>query len=390
MINRERSGKNCKPRVCLIVFIVVFAFILFVSAKQNTFAASIAVNRDLNVNLENSKIIPYDVNNAIVTVLGKIDIEAVLSDGTIRTISPNKVDRVHVELLNDIKTRIHTSLINNTLLTTIPLSDYTFDYNESFSPIHLRVKKLSPLGKCLLSNEYYSNMYRLLDNDSEYIKLINGIYNVEYLGSNIFYAIDANGDIIKGFVVTSGQSFFDLTESNDLSMHKSNDPYIFYCNDSGDQYSGMFWCSSVVFNNFLYSFDDSGRLKSVRNSDAYQDDTPVLTGTWEYNLDIQKWRFSQTDANGNRVYLKNGFYRIKHDDGKSYYYLFDLDGNMRTGLVKYASNTYYLQERGNYIGAMYVGNITLNKIPYTFDADGKMISAMGKDMKVTGNKYYSK
>lgn len=377
-------------KFCKLIFILSFVFSFLINFKYSTFAASIAVNRDFNVKSENADIVPYDVSDVIVSVLGKIDIEDVKSDGTIRTISPNKVDKVHIELMNDIKTRIHPSLINNTLLTTIPSSDYAFDYNETLSPIHLKVRKTSSLGKCLLNNEYNNSMYKLLDNDSEYIKLINGIYNVEYLGTNIYYAIDANGDIIKGFVATSGQNFLNLTDSNDLNMRKTSDPYIFYCNDSGDKYSGIFWCSPVNFNSFLYSFDDSGRLKSVRRSDSYQDNTPVLTGTWEYNLDIQKWRFSQTDANGTRVYLKNGFYRIKNNDGKSYYYLFDSDGNMRTGLVKYAGNTYYLQESGKYIGARYSGNIIINNIPYTFDADGKMISTMGKDMQVTGNKYYSK
>ena len=49
---------------------------------------------------------------------------------------------------------------------------------------------------------------------------------------------------------------------------------------------------------------------------------------------------------------------------------------METGLKEINGNTYYLQETGNFAGAVFVGKITLNGKEYEFDTQGRMVSAM--------------
>ncbi|MBR1453751.1 MAG: hypothetical protein IJ593_03805 [Lachnospiraceae bacterium] len=104
-----------------------------------------------------------------------------------------------------------------------------------------------------------------------------------------------------------------------------------------------------------------------------------IEGSWYYDDQKNDWHFVHIDMYGNVGFLKNGCYKI-NTYGDSYYYMFDNNGSLITGLVRYNGNTYYFQETGLNRGSLYVGQIKINGITYEFDESGKMIGAMGKSM----------
>ena len=103
--------------------------------------------------------------------------------------------------------------------------------------------------------------------------------------------------------------------------------------------------------------------------------TLLKSSKWEYDPVVNKWKYYYVDATGRGDYYKNGVFPIEYL-GMTNYYSFDSNGYMETGLKEMNGSTYYLQETGNYAGAVYIGKVTLNGKEYEFDTQGRMVSAM--------------
>ena len=71
--------------------------------------------------------------------------------------------------------------------------------------------------------------------------------------------------------------------------------------------------------------------------------------------------------------LKAGFYNIDTGTGGAMYCI-DENGNMKTGLVEYQGNYYYMDERQANLGRMFVGEVMIGNFKFVFDSSGKCVS----------------
>lgn len=292
----------------------------------------------------------------------------------------------------DISAKLSAYRLSNTVLVSIIKSDFEFTRVESLIT-GVKLKRDTFLAKTLESSTIYSDLYEFNSADPNYIKLKNGFFKLQNDNGNDFYAIDPNGNLLTGFVYAINQKYYNFDNANNLSSSDSADSAIYYFNNFPGPAYGTLNSVPVTVDGIYYTFDTQGRLVDgtlisfAENSN--EDVSLPVFGTWEYNPDNKSWYYYRTDDYGNRQYLKDGVYKI-NVRGENYYYMFDQNGKMKTGLVKYKGNTYYLQEYGMNQGAVYVGEITIKGVPYVFNEQGIMISSMNKDMKTTNNKRYAK
>ena len=124
----------------------------------------------------------------------------------------------------------------------------------------------------------------------------------------------------------------------------------------------------ITLNNITYIFDEFGRIiMEIQN---------IIDngGTWEYVSDVNKWRYNKLNADGTTTVLKDGSYAIPTLDG-IYYYIFDENGYMKTGLTEYNGQTFYLQEEGLLQGAVYTGDLLRDGKVYSFsNTTGELIN----------------
>ena len=135
----------------------------------------------------------------------------------------------------------------------------------------------------------------------------------------------------------------------------------------------------------MYEFDGQGRIVRETSLDGKTriDDTTTKTDTsWRYDPANNKWRYYVKDETGNTRYLRSEARGIDYN-GQIYYYIFDENGFMKTGLTEFNGDTYYLQEAGPLKGTVYVGTTTLLGKEMTFDGQGKLVKTNEKkNMKV--------
>lgn len=293
----------------------------------------------------------------------------------------------------DVSTKLSPYRLSNTLLVSIVKSDYEFIRIESLLT-GVKLKRDTFLAKTLESSSIYSELYEFNSNDPNYLKLKNGFFKLQNDNGNDFYAIDPDGNLLTGFVYAVNQKYYNFDNANNLVSSDSSDAAVYYFNNFPGPAYGTLNSVPVTIDGIYYIFDSQGRLidgtllSSIDNPNNDDVSLPVF-GTWEFNPDNRSWYYYRTDDYGNRQYLKDGVYKI-NVRGENYYYMFDENGKMKTGLIKYKGNTYYLQEYGMNQGAVYVGEITIKGVPYVFNEQGIMISSMNKDMKTTNNKRYAK
>ena len=84
------------------------------------------------------------------------------------------------------------------------------------------------------------------------------------------------------------------------------------------------------------------------------------------------WKFYVVESDGSKDFIKNDWFEV-YKDGKEYWYLTDVDGNMMKGWVHSNGAVYYLREQGNEIGTMVKGMSIINNETYAFDENGKYI-----------------
>ena len=107
--------------------------------------------------------------------------------------------------------------------------------------------------------------------------------------------------------------------------------------------------------------------------------TNITHGTWVYDSNINKWRYS-SGQNSSAVtlfsdysslsYINDGFYKLGNE---GYMYYFDPNGYMVTGFIEYANHIYYAEEAGQNVGALICGTRVIDGIEYTFNNFGEML-----------------
>ena len=268
---------------------------------------------------------------------------------------------------------------------TIGATDYDFIKNENNVKIGVKIRKESAIGELLTTNDLYKSMWITIPDDLDHIRLTNGFYRLSEPLDDRYYALDKEGNIITGFVETVNQKYYELdTATGNIKETDSSSSAKYYFYDSNDEWRGILWMSPIEINGIEYTFDGQGHVikeeVAVNTSlTLFDENINVSDGHFEYNPETNGWKFYLDGIDGNKIYALDGFYKI-NVGGKDNYFMFDENGNMKTGFVRYHGNTYYLQEYGVNRGAVYTGTITVKGIEYIFDEKGVLINAMDKKM----------
>ncbi|MBR4315223.1 MAG: hypothetical protein IKP66_09965, partial [Lachnospiraceae bacterium] len=217
------------------------------------------------------------------------------------------------------------------------------------------------IAKALIKNRDLNTKYILVD-DGANVQIKNGLYRITDGILDAYYAFDENGRMLTGFMVTTEDtktySINPLTQEVELIGYPG--PGKYYLMEAG-QYMGGMCTSPITFNNITYIFDQSGKvimeIKNIIDN----------AGAWEYKADVNKWVYNKIDADGTITMLKDGVFAIPTLDG-IYYYIFDENGYMKTGLTEYNGQTFYLQEEGLLQGAVYTGDLFKDGKVYSFSS----------------------
>jgi glucan-binding YG repeat protein len=143
-------------------------------------------------------------------------------------------------------------------------------------------------------------------------------------------------------------------------------------------YRGIIWNIPITINNILYTFDDQGKV--IKEEKLFETVSLLQGDRWEYVPEQNKWKYYHIDEMGKGGFYASGIFPIEYL-GQTLYYSFDNNGYLETGLKEIDGNTYYLQETGQFAGAIYTGGITLNGKYYEFGTDGRMVDAMTRTEK---------
>lgn len=313
--------------------------------------------------------------------------------------------------LKEVFSKLSQSYINNVVPTSISSDDCEYIYKNA-KIANIKLKKDSALGKALI-NSHMNLLYDDIANDSNFIKLKNGFFNIQYNSSGFYYALDQDGNILTGFVNSENKRYFELDGNGNLITKDTTEDAIYYLIPAEGIAYGTLNNSPISIDGMVFNFDEQGRLEinennipsnlnsnlslekdeditdsliPTMNSDISFNRNTQYIGNWEYNQDNFSWYYYIANEQGTKTYLKNGAYKL-HDNK---FYMFDDTGRMKTGLIKYNSNTYYFKEYGADRGSLYTGKIHINGIPYEFDEQGIMISSMNKKMHVTSKSKYAK
>ena len=310
------------------------------------------------------------------------------SGGTITPITPINTPQFSgviinknaiLNLLSNMSPRVlYNHSVDTALIVDLTAENCDFDFGNNDELQGVRVKSDSLLGKVLLSNIEYSFMYSLIPNDSLHLKIKNGFYHVKYKKIDSYYALDDNGRVLSGFVYSDNKKNYGIKDNALIKISEESNLTIYYFYETEGANKGMLCPISFTRDNIHYEIDEFGRLQSVqqvigREKPLYDYNMLAIEGNWDYKPNTNNWCFYQLDKDGNRVNIRDGIYKIKNADGKEYIYIFDNDGNMRTGLINYGNSIYYLQEKGENRGAAVTGEVVFDEAIFIFNDNGIMI-----------------
>ncbi|MDO5564370.1 MAG: InlB B-repeat-containing protein, partial [Eubacteriales bacterium] len=108
------------------------------------------------------------------------------------------------------------------------------------------------------------------------------------------------------------------------------------------------------------------------NTAQAQSSLGAMVGTWEFHKDKGTWKYNIKELNGAKpeelTFAADGWYMINDVLGQKDWYIFENQGNVRTGwYTDTQGNTYYLNEiLAEKPGAMNLGWVTIDGIQYYF------------------------
>ena len=201
-------------------------------------------------------------------------------------------------------------------------------------------------------------------------------------------ALDGNGNPVTGWKYMyndDGANYYHFNAYGKLDTGwYSEDGNLYYL----DPENGKLVVGETYVNGILYNFKEDGALDlkdTVQKQKALAEIVKTINqpiqeidikvyeeGKWEYDQKSDNWKFYVLDSNGKKNSIKNDWFEV-YKDGKEYWYLTDVDGNMMKGWVHSNGSVYYLREQGNEIGTMVKGMNIINNETYAFDENGKYI-----------------
>ena len=240
--------------------------------------------------------------------------------------------------------------------------------------VGLNIRRDSELGTALLITEDVKTQY-IDSGNADYIQVKNGFYSVGYKGTQYFFAFDDAGKMQKGLIkIAKDTPVYGIDEATqELVKLGEQDAAKYYLMESGD-FEGALWSTPITANYVHYEFDNQGRIIKETSVSGTKVDNENADISWKYDPITNNWKYYEKDETGNVRYLQNEARGIDYK-GKVYYYIFDENGNMQTGLTKFNGDMYYLQESGPLKGTVYVGKLELGGTQYVFDTDGKLVSS---------------
>ncbi|MBR3288976.1 MAG: hypothetical protein IKI71_04365, partial [Lachnospiraceae bacterium] len=224
------------------------------------------------------------------------------------------------------------------------------------------------IAQAIIKDKDLNTKYALVDDGSS-IQLKNGVYRISDMLTDYYYAFNDKARMATGFMVTTEDTkMYALNqETNKIELVGYAEPGKYYFMESGP-YMGAMCTRPITINNITYIFDGSGRIimeiKNIVDND----------GAWYYIPEVNKWVYIRTFPDGTHEGLKDGVYAIPALDG-IYYYIFDEEGYMKTGMTEYNGRTYYLQEIGLLQGTVYTGDLVRDGKVYSFSpTTGELIN----------------
>ena len=201
-------------------------------------------------------------------------------------------------------------------------------------------------------------------------------------------ALDENGSPVTGWKYMfndDGASYYHFNSYGKLDTGWYSENGNLYYLDPKD---GKLVVGETYVNGILYNFKENGALDlqdKKKKKKALQEIVKTINqpiqeidikvyeeGKWEYDMKSDNWKFYVVESDGSKDFIKNDWFEV-YKDGKEYWYLTDVDGNMMKGWVHSNGAVYYLREQGNEIGTMVKGMSIINNETYAFDENGKYI-----------------
>ena len=175
-----------------------------------------------------------------------------------------------------------------------------------------------------------------------------------------------------------------------------------YVDEYGKRYQSGYYPTGLVSNrgkiiltalwSDAYAKDDWD-VQPFKEKTTKMHEAVIIGGEWQYNTNMRKWMYyldgpehaikslfagddaelymamSGTDLRG---YMRNGIYQI-YWNGAPYYFKFDENGFMVTGLCQIDRDYYYFTEDGILKGAMQFAPMTVGNKKYIFDVYGRIV-----------------
>ena len=232
-----------------------------------------------------------------------------------------------------------------------------------------KIKANSQFAKAMMSNEELKNNYLSADGGA-YIRLKSGFFNINYANGSYYFAFDAIGNMMKGFVNTASDTKVYILDpaQGKLVFAGNKGANKYYLLENDNIFEGILYTQPIVVKNVSYTFNGEGAVISeLTLGDASQ-------GQWERDSSNGKWKYYSLDASGAKRYFTNGIFDIKAQNNKTYKYIFDENGYMRTGFVQHQRKTYYCVESGDLQGTVITGLTNINGTVYLFDNNGVLVT----------------
>ena len=267
-------------------------------------------------------------------------------------------------------------VVDSILNAAITGVDGTWVYYPEENKWGYKISVNNEVAQAIMKDQELVTKYALVDEGTN-IQLKNGMYRIIDGLIDNYYAFDNRGRMITGFITTTEDTkMYGINlETQEIEESAYTDQGKYYLYESGMHLGAI--CTEIITIDYVtYIFDEKGKV--VMEIQNIIDNG----GSWEYNSDTNKWIYNKLNEDGTYTTLKDGAYAIPVLNG-IYYYIFDEDGNMMTGMTKYNGHTFYLQETGLLKGTVYTGDIEIDGNVYTFSpSTGELVNIVDMNSQV--------